>query len=100
VVKVDDLFDIRDSEAQDELKQKQAHQAAILKEEENSLYALVFNNEAGRKLLDKWLSTYVHTWIAQPHDTQIGIGVKQGQANFVMDIINRLKQIEKGVENG
>ena len=93
-------FDIRDSEAQDKLRQQQAHQAEILRAEENSLYALVFNNEHGRKLLDKWLNTYVHTWIAHPNDTQIGIGVKQGQANFVMDIITRLKQIEKGVDNG
>lgn len=94
------LFDIRDTEAQDKIAQGQAHKAKILRAEENSLYALVFNSEAGRKLLDKWVNTYVHTWIAQPNDTQIGIGVKQGQANFVMDIMNRLKQIEKGVNNG
>ena len=93
-------YDIRDGDAQDKQQQAQAHEASILKEEENSLYAIVFNTESGRKLLDKWQETYVHTWIAHPNDTQIGVGVKQGQANFVMGIINRLKQIEKGINNG
>lgn len=93
-------YDIRDSEAQDNVRLEQAHKAALVKEAENSLYALVFNSEAGQKLLDKWVESYVHTWIAKPNATQIGVGIKQGQANFVMDIVNRLKQTEKGVENG
>ncbi len=33
------------------------------REAENSLYALAFNSEAGRKLLDKWTEKYVHTFI-------------------------------------
>ncbi len=93
-------MDIRDSEAQDLQAQAQHKLAIREREAENSLYALVFNTEAGKKLLGKWLESYVHTWIAQPNATQVGIGIKQGQANFVMDIVNRLKQIEKGVENG
>lgn len=76
-------------------------QEAILKREaENSLYSLVFNTEAGRKLLDKWTEDYVHTFIAMPNDTNIAVGIKQGQANFVMSIKKRIQQIEKGVENG
>ena len=93
-------YDIRDTEALQEDALKQHKLAKQQREAENSLYALVFNSEAGRKLLDKWTNEYVHTWIAQPNATQIGIGIKQGQANFVMDIKNRLKQIEKGVDNG
>lgn len=95
-----DNIDPRDSEAIENIH-TQAHKQALLeRESENSLYAFVFNTEAGKKLLDKWLEEYVHTWIAQPNATQIGVGIKQGQANFVMDIKNRLKQIEKGVNNG
>lgn len=93
-------YDIRDSDAQHKVLDKQAKQAEMHRAEENALYALVFSNESGQKLLDMWIEKYVHTWIAEPHSTQIGVGVKQGQANFVMDIRNRLKQIEKGVENG
>jgi len=78
----------------------QQKQAIAEREAENSLYALVFNSEGGRKLLDKWTEKYVHTFIAMPNDTLLGVGIKQGQANFIMDIKNRLKQIEKGVENG
>ena len=85
-------LDPRDTAGQDKARKKQARQAKLLKEAENSLYALVFNNEAGKKLLDKWTEQYVYVWIAHPNDTQISIGLKQGQANFVMDIINRLKQ--------
>ena len=96
---VNDL-DPRDTEGQDKIRKEQARQANLLKEAENSLYALVFNNEAGQRLLEQWQEKYVHTWIANPNDTLLGIGHKQGQANFVMDIKNRLKQMEKGVDNG
>ena len=99
VVKVNEL-DPRDTEGQEKEQQKQARQSRLLREADDSLYALVFNNEAGQKLLKKWQEEYVHTWIARPEATQVGIGIKQGQANFVMYIINRLKQMEKGVENG
>lgn len=93
-------LDVRDTEGQEKALLKQRKLAMQKRETENSLYALVFNNEAGKKLLDKWQEEYVHTWIAQPNATQIGVGIKQGQANFVMDIKNRLKEIEKGVKNG
>lgn len=93
-------FDIRDSEKQDSLRAEQAKLASKEREKENSLYALVFNSEAGRKLVKIWQEKYVHTWIAEPNATQIGVGIKQGQANFVMDIVKRLEQIEKGVKNG
>lgn len=93
-------LDPRDTEGQDKAREKQARQANLLKEAENSLYALVFNSEAGQKLLEQWTEQYVYVWIAHPNDTQISIGLKQGQANFVMDIKNRLKQMEKGVDNG
>lgn len=95
-----DDIDPRDTEALAEHHAKAQKVANQNREAENSLYAVVFNNEAGQKLLNKWLEEYVHTWIAQPNATQIGVGIKQGQANFVMDIKNRLKQIEKGVQNG
>ena len=93
-------YDIRDSE---ETARRQAAQNKLgiqKREEENSLYALVFGTEAGKKLLSKWEEEFIYTWIAQPHDTQIAVGLKQGQANFVIDIRNRLKQIAKGVEDG
>jgi len=93
-------FDIRDSETQEEMQKKQNKLAIQDRETENSLYALVFNSEAGKKLITRWQEKYVHTWIAHPNDTQIGVGIRQGQANFVMEIITRLKQIEKGVKNG
>jgi hypothetical protein len=93
-------YDPRDSDAQNKVIEKQYKIGIQKREAENSLYALVFNNEAGKRLLGKWVEEYVHTWIAQPNATQIGVGIKQGQANFVMDIKTRLKQIEKGVENG
>ena len=97
---MDNDIDPRDSEAIENERSKAQKVYNQERETENSLYAVVFNTEAGKKLLDKWLEEYVHTWIAQPNATQIGVGIKQGQANFVMDIKNRLKQIEKGVNNG
>lgn len=93
-------YDIRDTEAHDKVIQQQAHKAALEREEKNSLYALVFNNEAGKRLLDKWIEEHVHTDIIRPMDNRNQSVLRQGQANFVMDIKNRLKQIEKGVENG
>lgn len=93
-------IDPRDTEALEKRNNDNARLLAQSQEAENSLYAIVFNCEAGQKLLKKWQEEYVHTWIAQPNATQVGIGIKQGQANFVMAIVNKLKMIEKGVENG
>ena len=93
-------IDPRDTQALEDAQREQAKLRKQDKTAEDSLYSVVFSTEAGQKLLDLWQERHVHTWIAEPHSTQIAIGVKQGQANFVMDIINRLKQIEKGDING
>lgn len=93
-------LDPRDSQAILEQREEQTKAVKQRQAAEDSLYSVVFGTEAGKKLLAKWQESYVHTWIAEPHSTQVAIGIKQGQANFVMMIINRLKQIEKGDING
>lgn len=65
-------------------------------EEEDTLYSAVFKTRAGKKLLGLWVERYVQTWIAEPNATQIGVGIKQGQANFVMMIKKRLERISNG----
>ena len=92
--------DLRDKEALTEFRENQVKQLKQERESENSLYAAVFNTEAGRRLIGLWKETYVYTWIAKPADSNIAIGIRQGEANFVMDIVKRLEQMEKGDING
>ena len=71
----------------------------LQRETEDALYKVLMT-EAGRKLVDHLVDRYVYTFIAQPNDTNVAIGIKQGQANLVMMIKKRIELIEKGVTNG
>lgn len=94
-----DEIDPRDSEGIRLFQSKQEKEAIRQRETINSLYS-VFDSPLGEKLIAHWMETYVHTFIAQPHDTQVAMGIKQGQANFVMHIKQTMEQLSKGVEDG
>lgn len=92
-------IDPRDTHAIQEAKDK-AHRANLIKfENESALYKLLLSPE-GEKLVQHWVDTYVMGMIALPGDTNVQIGIRQGQANFVMHIKHILDQLNKGVENG
>ena len=92
-------IDPRDTEAMAEA-QKEAHRANLVKREnEMALYKFLLC-DAGEKLVEHWVEQYVHTFIAMPHDTEIGVGIKQGQANFAMMVRQNMEQLKKGVKNG
>ena len=94
-----DEIDPRDTEGLKLFQSKAQKEAILNKETVNSLYS-VLSTPSGEKLIDYWMETYVHTFIAMPHDTNVAIGIKQGQANFVMHIKQTIEQLKKGVENG
>jgi hypothetical protein len=94
-----DEIDPRDSDSI-RLFQSKAQKEAILKKQTvNALYSIL-NTPSGEKLINYWMETYVHTFIAKPNDTQVAIGIKQGQANFVMHIKQTIEQLKQGVEDG
>lgn len=94
-----DEIDPRDSDKIKQFQRKQEKEAILKKESINVLYS-IFNGPLGEKLIAHWMETYVHTFIAQPHDTQVAMGIKQGQANFVMHIKQTMEQLKKGVKDG
>lgn len=92
-------IDPRDAEAVEAFKTEQHREQMLNLEHVNALYKVLLS-PAGEKLVEHWVETYVHTFIAMPHDTNVQIGIKQGQANFVMMVKQTLEQLKKGVENG
>ena len=92
-------IDPRDTQALEDAA-KELHRSSIIKREnEMAMYKLLLSAE-GEKLVQHWIDTYVYTFIAMPHDTPTAIGIKQGQANFVMMVKQTIEQLKKGVEDG
>lgn len=92
-------IDPRDSEAIRDA-QNEAYRASLVKREtENAFYKLLMTDE-GAKLIKHWEESFVMGQIAYPNDTMVQIGIRQGQANFVMHIKQVVEQLKKGVKDG
>jgi len=92
-------IDPRDSEAIAEYQAQQKRDSILKVETQNALHTILLSPE-GEKLVQFWIDTYVMGQIAMPNDTNVQIGIRQGQANFVLHIKRVLEQLKKGVENG
>lgn len=53
--------------------------------------ARVFNSTEGKEILDIMVSKYLLCDIAQPNDTQIQIGIRQGRASLVKQILGQIE---------
>lgn len=60
---------------------------AMSTEERDKLIASVFADPAASKLLDWWEYKFVYRAIAEAHSTDIEIGIRQGESNFVRNIL-------------
>lgn len=66
-----------------------------------SLIYKVFTSDDGKLLLDIWTKQFLYRKVAQPGDIPLDIGIKQGEQQFVLSIINLLKAtIKKETNNG
>lgn len=69
-----------------------------------SLIYKVFTSTEGKLLLDVWKEQFLYRKIAMPGDIPLDIGIKQGEQQFVLSIINFIKQTkqneQENIKNG
>jgi len=53
--------------------------------------AKLYNSKAGKEVLNLMVNQFLLTDIATPHDTQVGIGIKQGRADVVKQILAHIE---------
>jgi len=75
--------------------QTQEEYAAEL-QEINNTYCRVFNTDDGKFILDHLAKTQLTGAIAMQNDTYLDIGEKQGRANLVKEIIQRVERAKTG----
>ena len=63
----------------------------------NHAYARVFSSAEGKKVLDHLVKANLATPIAMQGDDMLSIGVRQGRANLVDEIIQRIVRVDNGV---
>ena len=68
----------------------------ISQEDYQRLIQRLFNTEDGKTLLNVWEDLFLYKKIANYGDIPLDIGIKQGEAGFVLSIVNLLEQIKKG----
>jgi hypothetical protein len=62
-------------------------------------FRLAFHDsEAGRFVLEHLVKTFVKRQIVRPNDTQFEAGIRQGQANIVIDILAQIDYAMKGTK--
>lgn len=71
----------------------------ITQEEYLKLIYKVFNTEEGQLLLDVWTKQFMFRKTAVDGDDLLSIGLKQGEQQFVMSIIQLMEQTEKMEDN-
>lgn len=54
-------------------------------------FAKLFQSKAGKEILAMMVNRYLLTDIASPHDTQLGVGIKQGKASVVKEILAHIE---------
>jgi len=69
-------------------------------EEYLSLIYKIFTSSDGKLLLDIWTQQFLYKKIAMPGDIPLDIGIRQGEQQFVLSILNFIKQTKaKEIEN-
>lgn len=76
---------------------KEAYQAEL--EEINAAYARLFSTEDGKYVLDHLVKLNLAVPVATKGDDLLDIGVKQGRANLVNEIIQRMEADKVGVNS-
>jgi hypothetical protein len=66
---------------------------------DDSLYSAVFSTEAGRAVLADMYARYVNVTIVEPGRSPETHGIRQGQANVVFDIVDRMTKAMGEAEN-
>ena len=62
-------------------------------------FRLAFHDsESGRFVLEHLVKTFVKRQIVRPNDTQFEAGIRQGQANIVIDILAQIDYAMKGTK--
>jgi len=72
----------RKQQTQDEYAQEQSNI--------NNMYARVFKTQEGKEVLDHLVKMNLANAIAVQGDTMLDVGVKQGRANIVSEILTRI----------
>lgn len=70
------------------------HQVEI--EQINSTYFRLFNSDDGKFVLDHMVKMHLTGSVAEQGDNLLDIGVKQGMANHVKEIIQRIELAKVG----
>ncbi len=73
-------FEVADNSKEDDKRLDFAHTIAT-----------AFNSKEGKEVLTAMVEKYLVRKVADPHDTQIGIGIKQGEANVVHYILSQIE---------
>ena len=55
-----------------------------------------FTTEAGQKVLQQLVTTYLVRPIVHPNDTQFAAGIRQGQADVVLQILQQIELAKRG----
>lgn len=84
------LFNRRSRLTQEEYAQRQ--------QDISDTYARLFSTDDGKYVLDHLVQTQLAVPIAQSGDNLIDIGEKQGRANLVNEIIQRIERSTNGVQ--
>ena len=61
------------------------------------LVAKTFQTESGKQVLEAMVKKYLTNNIAESHDTMLSIGIKQGKASLIKEILGQI-EISQGVE--
>ena len=56
-----------------------------------------FTTEPGQKLLQQLVTTYLVRPIVHPNDTQFAAGIRQGQADVVLQILQQIELAKRGM---
>ena len=56
----------------------------------------IFTTDEGKLLIEVWTNQFLFKKIANYGDDLLDIGIRQGEAGFVLSIHNLLEQIKKG----
>lgn len=65
---------------------------------DNGVYAACFGTEAGRAVLADMYSRFVNVTIVEPGQAPETHGIRQGQANVVFDIVDRMTKAMGEIE--
>ena len=67
-------------------------------EEIDKIFLDVFSKPEGERMLEYLKERYLDNDIAYPHDDLIQIGIRQGKATLIRDIIRAIQRAKDGYE--